>query len=125
MQFFQIQIYAKRCDFNQSHCENFETFSIPDLCKIIDLENQLWSDFMKNTEPKPRCPFNMPKILIKNATVDLGYVAYLPLDGYVWNFTVKTFKSGKARQRKQLLHCTTYDVIAMKNYDQRKNINEH
>lgn len=79
---------------------------------------------MKNTQPKPRCPFNMQKILIKNATIDLGYVAYLPLDGYIWNFTVKTFKTGKIRQRNQLLHCTTYDVTVTKIFNKRKNKND-
>lgn len=109
---FQLQITTKRCDYNKTKCEHFDTIFIPDVCKVFELEDKLWTDFMEHTQPKPKCPFNMKSIQITNATIDLGYIAHLPLDGFDWTFQMKTFNlPSKGRKKKQLLFCGMYEVI--------------
>lgn len=96
-------------------CEHFDTLSIPDVCKIMNIENQLWSDIWSKTEPKVKCPINLSLIKIRNATVDLGLIAYLPLDGYTWSILFKSYQQiRKERYKKQLLYCGLFELSVTK-----------
>lgn len=74
-----------------TQCENYDQISIRDMCKLFNMDDQLWTDFVKHATPKPKCPLNT-SINIENATVELGFVSYLPFDGYTWTFSFKAFK---------------------------------
>lgn len=103
-------------------CENFDTFSIPDICKIMSMENQLWSDMWAKIEPKLKCPINKSSMKIRNATVDLGLIAYLPLDGYTWTISFKSYQPiRKERNKKQLLYCGLLELNVTKMQRGRKN----
>lgn len=60
---------------------------------------------MEHTQPKALCPFSMTSIKITNATVDLGLVSYLPLDGYTWITSLKLYKPIAIRHKKEMLFC--------------------
>lgn len=121
---FQLQIIVKRCDFNKTKCENFDTILLPDVCKLFELKDKLWTDFMMHAHPKLKCPFNMKTIDITNATVDLGYIAYLPLDGYDWTFLMRTFNPpAKGQKKKQMLFCGMYEVIVTRGQHEKGNPN--
>lgn len=111
---------SKRCNFNMTECEHFDTFNIPDICKVFDLKNQFWSEFMKYMEPKIKCPIKKRAYKFVNAPVDLGYVAHFPLDGYTWSFTQKVFRSIRGRKKKQLIFCVTFEVTITKTRSGRK-----
>lgn len=115
---FQLHVLSSRCDFNGSQCENYDIFIIRDICQIFSLQDQIWTDFMVHTQPKFNCPLNMKSIKVTNATVDVGYVAYLPFDGYRWSFVFKAFKSS-ARHKKQLVYCGTYEANVIKTHRER------
>lgn len=119
----KIRVAAKRCDFNMTHCESYDQLIIRDVCRILDLENQLWTDFMKHAEPKFKCPIKQ-SIKIQNATIDLGYISYLPFDGYTWFFSIKAYRiSGiKSRRRKQMLYCGICEIIVTKHHPERKKV---
>lgn len=123
---FQAQIIATRCDLNMTHCENFDNFVVHDICRILNLENQLWSDIMAHAEPKIKCPIKKEtKIKITNAVVDLGYVAHLPLDGHAWTMTVKIFKAApKSRFKKRQIFCMTFVITITKNRPERRKKNK-
>lgn len=89
-----------------------------DICKVLNMPDQLWSEFMVKTQPKLKCPFNMKSIKVTNATVDLGYISYLPFDGYSWTLTLKAFKTN-ARRKKQLVYCGIYELTAIKAHRER------
>lgn len=113
-----------RCDYNMTQCESFDSFAIRDICRIIDMDGQLWSDFFAHFEPTLRCPIKKTSIKITDSVVDLGYIAHLPLSGYTWNFIFKVFKSGIGkRSRKQLIACITYDVTITKTRPEKRNKN--
>lgn len=115
----------KRCDLNMTQCENFDTLNIRDVCKVLDLENQIWSNFMNHIEPKLICPFGKQTHKIVNAPVDMGYVAHLPLDGYTWSFTIKVFKSVKSRRKKQMVFCKLFEMTITKTRSGRKKDKKH
>lgn len=118
LSFFQLQVITRRCDFNGTQCENYDVFTVRDVCKVFSLPDQIWTDFMTNTQPKFKCPLDMKSIKISNATVDLGYIAYLPFDGYSWTFTFKIFKTN-ARHKKQVVYCGIYEVTVQKTHRER------
>lgn len=107
-----------------THCESYDQLTIRDICKIFDLENQVWTDFMKHTQPKIKCPIKN-SIKIANATVDLGYISYLPFDGYTWFFTIRLYKpsDNKSRRKKQILYCGICEIIITKHRPERKKAN--
>lgn len=75
------------------------------------MADQFWTDFMTHTKPKAKCPFNMKSIMVTNATVDLGYMANLPIDGYTWVLLFKCFQPvNKDRYKKHLLYCGTSEI---------------
>lgn len=114
---------ARRCDLNMTQCEDYDTIMIRDICNVLSLSNQMWTDFAQHTTPKAKCPFDMKSIMVTNATVDLGYVAYLPLDGFYWSFLFKVFKSIlRVRNKKKLLFCGSYEAIITKTH-QKKSLN--
>lgn len=87
----------------------------------MGLKDQLWTDFMANTEPAMKCPFKETTYKIINATLDLGYIAHLPLNGYQWFFRLKTFKSAaRARQKKRFLFCIVFQVTVTKERSERR-----
>lgn len=94
-----------------SHCETFDLFVIRDVCPVLNLQNQVWSDLWAKTEPKAKCSFNPVPIKMTNATLDLGYLAHLPFHFYTWTFLIRYFKiSAKVRNKKKLLLCATSEV---------------
>lgn len=106
MNYFQIQILSKRCDFNMNQCEHFHNFVIHDICKIFDQTNQIWSDFIAHTKPRAKCPFKAVPVKVMNATVDFSYIANLPLGGYAYILTFKVFKSiPNVRYKKEMFFC--------------------
>lgn len=90
-----------------NQCENFGAYPIPDLCKILDQKNKIWSDTVEHTQPKAKCPFNTTSIKVINATVNLAYIAHIPfLSDYAWVFYFKAFKPiNKMRYKKRLIFC--------------------
>ena len=115
---------TKRCDLNGTACEKFDAFNLPDVCKLLNLQDKLWTDFMAHTQPKLRCPINIKSMKIINATVDLGYISHLPLDGHSWSFTIKSFKTN-ARHKKRLAYCVVFEVAAMKIQRERSKKNSN
>lgn len=102
-------------------CETYDTFTIRDLCKIIELSDQFWTDFMAHTHPRAKCPFDMKTIKVTNATVDLGYLSYLPLDGYIWSFFIKAFQSiAKAKDKYRMIYCGVSEVNITRTHAGRK-----
>lgn len=98
-----------------THCEHFDTLIIRDICKVLNQKNRMWSDFIGHTQPKVACPLNTTSIKVSNATVDLGYVSYLPLDGYTWITSLKLYKSVEsARRKKELLFCIMNEATITK-----------
>lgn len=73
---------------------------------------------MNHTQPQFKCPVDVKSIKISNATIDLGYIAYLPLDGYGFTFTFKAYKTN-AKHKKQIIFCATYAVTIMKTHRER------
>lgn len=43
-----------------------------DVCKVMGLEGQLWSEFMKHGQPKMVCPFKKTTYKITEAVCGLG-----------------------------------------------------
>lgn len=118
---FQLQVTSKRCDFQMTRCETYDIFTIRDLCKVIELSDQFWTDFMVHTHPKAKCPFNMKTIKVTNATVDLGYLSYLPLEGYNWTFFFKAFQSiAKTKDKYRLIYCGISEVNITKAHGGKK-----
>lgn len=116
-----MQVIAERCDNNMTHCEVFDSFIVHDICRLMNLTDQLWTGLMSNTEPPMKCPFEKTTIKIKNAIVDLGYIAHLPLSGYTWKFTFKSFKTpAKVRRKKRFLSCIAFQVTVTKARPGRK-----
>lgn len=110
-----MQVTSERCDLNLTECEHFDVFSIRDVCRVMQMRNQIWSEFYEHTEPRIQCPFKKTTIKLINAPFDLGYVAHLPLAGYTWKFIGKAFKSvGKVRPKKRLIFCIMYIVTIKK-----------
>lgn len=102
-------------------CQPYDTFVIRDLCKIIRMPDQFWTDFMEHTHPKVICPFTPGIIKVTNATVDLGYLSYLPLDGYIWNFSFKAFQSiTKTKDKNRMLYCGSAKINITKAHNTRK-----
>lgn len=91
-----------------THCKHFDTLDIRDICKLMKMENQLWSEYISYSEPRIRCPFKKGTIKIINGVVDMGHLAHFPLDDCTWNFIVNVFKSAHGRQKKRLLFCSVY-----------------
>lgn len=106
-----------------TQCELFDTMNIRDVCRIMGLKDQLWSEFFQHTEPKIKCPFKKTTIKITDGMVDIGYVAHLPLSGYKWNFVIKVYKSGagsKARHKTRLLMCLIFELTITKTRPEKK-----
>lgn len=89
-----------------NQCDNQHTFVIPDVCKIFNQKNIAWTDLMLHTIPKTKCPLKPPLLKFRNATSDVSFLTYLPLDGYIWTVSVRMFKPiANVRHKKRLLFC--------------------
>lgn len=111
----QFQTIATRCDFNFTTCETYDTFSFPDICKVMNLQNTMWIDFGEHLHPKLKCPLKMSSIKIDNAIIDFAWISRLPLDGYKWVNSFKLFKQiPHVRHRKQLLFCLMSEATITK-----------
>lgn len=104
---------SKRCDFNMTNCESYDIMNIRDICKIFELEDQLWSEFMNHVNPKITCPFKKGAHKITEALVDVGYIAHLPIHGFLW-VTEKVYKVTKRRKKKRLVFCVTFELRVQK-----------
>lgn len=108
-----------------NQCEDFNSITIRDICKLIAQKNPLWNDLLSQTHPRPRCPFNnITSLMIINATMDLGYIGYLPIAGYNWISIFKLFKSiANVRHKKHLLFCLMFESTVDKSRREEKRRN--
>lgn len=97
-----------------TYCEQYDVFAIQDICKLFDLEGQLWSDLFVHVKPKFKCPLEKKSYRVESACIDLGYIADLPIEGYNWIFTLKAYRNN-VRHKKQLVFCMTYEVNIVRN----------
>lgn len=101
---------------DRSQCESFNTWVLPDMCKVINQENQLWSDIVAHTHPTIKCPMKPSTIKYVNATIDYSLLAHLPFEGYTWIIHIRVFKSmAKIRYRKRLLFCMLVEATITNN----------
>lgn len=90
-----------------------------DICRLMDLKDQLWTDFMSQTELK--CPFKKTVVKVDHGIIDLGYIAHLPLSGYTWIFTFKVFHSdAKTRNKKKQIFCLNVRMTVTKSRPQKR-----
>lgn len=92
LHYFQFHATAKRCKIDRSQCKHFNTFVLPDICKVFDQKNQIWTDLMAHFQPRAKCPIKASIVKIVNATKDYSLIAHLPLEGYTWIIDYKIFK---------------------------------
>lgn len=103
-------------------CEKYDSLLSRDICSVMSRKNQMWSEFIEHSQPKIKCPFNVPSIKLTNAYIDLGIVSHLPLDGYIWLTTLKIYKStANIRLKKVLLFCMTCEATITRARRQRGN----
>lgn len=86
-----------------SRCDHFDTLIVRDICRVLNQKNRMWTDFIDHTQPKAKCPFTENSIKVMNATVDLGFVSYLPLEGFLWINSLKLYKSVESVQHEKVL----------------------
>lgn len=100
-----------------NRCDSQHTFVIPDICKILNQKNLVWSDLVAHTYPRIKCPLKPPKHEYRNATTDLSFITYLPLDGYTWTVSVKMFKPiPNVRHKKRLIFCLMIVATILKDH---------
>lgn len=103
---FQIQVNAKGCDLHMNRCDNQHTLYLPDLCKIANQKSQIWNEAFTHIHPKMNCPLKPPNYRFVNATMDISFISHLPLDGFIWTITIKTFKPiPNIRHKKRMVFC--------------------
>lgn len=104
-----------------NQCDNHFTFVLPDICKVFNLKNNMWSDLAASANPRLRCPIKPPGFEIRNATIDLNYLSYLPLEGFTWTVTFKIFKPIRnVRHKKKMLFCIINEGSVVKERRNRK-----
>lgn len=98
-----------------SRCENHHTLYLTDLCKIVNQKNRIWNEIVPHIHPKMDCPLKPPNYQFVNATIDISFVSYLPLDGFIWTITIKTFKAiPKVRHKKRMVFCLMAEGSVLK-----------
>lgn len=99
-------------------------YPIPDLCKILDQKNKIWSDAVEHTQPRAKCPFNTTSIKVIDATLNLAYIAYVPfISGYTWVLYFKAFKPiKKMRYKKRLIFCFIAEATVTRAAKEQKKI---
>lgn len=98
-----------------TQCVSFDTLIIRDICKIVDQKNQIWSDAVDHTQPRPKCPLKKGTIKVTNATIDLSYIAHFPIEGYTWTLFEKAFKPiANVKHKKQMLFCIVVEATVTK-----------
>lgn len=90
-----------------NECENFLTFVMPDICKVLDQKDKIWTDFVRHTQPMAMCPFKKGKSKVVNATILPNYLRNLSFlrqrtVTLIWKF-YKPIKN--IRHKKRLLFC--------------------
>lgn len=53
----QLHFRTQRCTLDMTHCEDFDTLIIPEICSRLREKNVLWSDLIRSIRPKFGCPF--------------------------------------------------------------------
>lgn len=82
---------------------------------MVDQKNQIWSDAVDHTEPRAKCPLKKGTIKVTNASIDYGYIAFLPIEGYTWTVFGKAFKPiANVKHKKQMLFCIMVESTVTK-----------
>lgn len=114
---------AQGCDLKMNKCDSWQSFTIPDMCKVFEQKNQIWSDLVAHTQPRMKSPIKPSTIRVRNATSDTTFITYLPLDDRIWTVTFRTFKRiPNIRFKKRLVSCLMVEAAIFKN---DHNLKEH
>lgn len=112
----QFQMNAKRCNLNKTQCGNFRNFIFPEICRLFDQKNQIWSDMVAHSYPRIKCPIEPSTIKFKNTTIDFSFMAQstqIPVDGYTWIIMFKVFRPfPNVRHKKRLQFCLLSEITA-------------
>lgn len=98
-----------------NQCEKYNTLKIPDLCKLFEQKNQIWTNIMEHLQPQAKCPLKPSVMKLTNATLDFSLLSYLPIDGYTWVISFKVFKPiANVRHKKQMIFCIISEATVTK-----------
>lgn len=53
----QFRMFVSRCSMSMMHCEEIETFAVPDVCEKLLERGVLWTPIFNQIKPPLKCPF--------------------------------------------------------------------
>lgn len=104
-------------------CDSRQSFTFPDICKVFEQKNQIWSDLVAHMQPRMKCPIKPSIIRVRNATSDTTFITHLPFDDRIWTITFKTFKRiPNICFKKRLVSCLMLEASILRS---DRNLKEH
>lgn len=90
----KFTIETVKCSLNMKECQRYvEPLTFYDLCEMFERKFRFYTSTFESIEPPLRCPIIPGNHTISTATIDLAFVAIIPLDGSMWVVTFKVINS--------------------------------
>lgn len=109
-----VSFEHSRCTLDMKTCEKFMTFNIRELCKKLSDTTLFYSDFIAAVTPRLVCPIAVGNYTAKSTNVNLQFISYLPIDGYIYNTIVKGVSMDPVKKTRKLIWCGKFETKVLK-----------
>lgn len=90
----KFTIETVKCSMDMKECQRYVApLTFNDLCEMFERKFRFYTSTFESFEPPLRCPIIPGNHTLSTTTVDLGFVAIIPLDGSMWVTTFKVINS--------------------------------
>ena len=109
-----ISFEHSRCSLDMKSCEKFLTFNIRELCKKLTDTTLFYSAFVAAIKPRLMCPIAAGNYSVPRTEVNLKFISFLPIDGYVLNTIVKAVSTDPVKKTRKLAWCGKFETKIVK-----------
>lgn len=103
---------VNRCSLDMKTCQFYNRRNFYQLCDLMNGESFFGlENLFKSVKPQPVChPVRSNTYVSPEATIDLSVLSYLPLDGFVWLFSINVVEKATEGKLKKNIGCASFEV---------------
>lgn len=100
-----FSLESSRCSLDMKSCNKYETLNIKEACKKLTDKSTFFSKVLNNIQPPLTCPMMPGNYTIQDTELDLGVIAFLPLDGFIYTTILKLVSTDNESKTRKLAWC--------------------
>jgi hypothetical protein len=100
-----VSIESIRCTLDMNRCEKLQNRNVKQICSKLTTSGSFISKVIQNIEPPLNCPVKIGNYTINTTDVDLKFLSFMPMDGFIFNLIIKFISTNPSTKSRIVASC--------------------